>query len=260
MKPELFIGSSVEGLNITEAIEQDLQHRFIVTSWKSGVFNLGSNALDDLLEQLSKSDFGIFVFTADDITKIRAKAYSTVRDNVLYELGLYTGKLGRRNTFIIKPSTTPEEFHLPTDLIGISIGTFDVTRDNKNAAVSPFCGQIKSQVFNSDKYIFNGKWRLTWEVKNSKNYPEQITDDVEVFHYDDKIKFLHTISENEKYLFTGTFKNPYFTGIWESANKVSYDGVFQLKLNGKGGKFEGIWSGWTNSGGINSGPCFLEKA
>jgi predicted nucleotide-binding protein len=101
MKPELFIGSSVEGLEIAEAIEQDLQHKFIVTPWKSGVFNLGNHALDDLLQQLDRSDFGVFVFSPDDITKIRQQEYSTARDNVLYELGLYTGKLGRKNAFII---------------------------------------------------------------------------------------------------------------------------------------------------------------
>jgi predicted nucleotide-binding protein len=76
--------------------------------------NIGNTTLHDLIEEVNKSDFGIFVFSDDDMSIIRGTESSTVRDNVLYEQGLYTEKLGRYNTFIIKPSES-KNLHLPTD-------------------------------------------------------------------------------------------------------------------------------------------------
>jgi len=258
MKPELFIGSSVEGLNIVEAVEQDLQHRFNVTAWKSGVFNVGKIALNDLLSQLDKSDFGIFIFSADDITQIRGTEYSTVRDNVLYELGLYTGRLGLNNVFILKPSNSKYDFHLPSDLSGINVGVYDTSR-NFAAAISPFCGNLKSQIFNNNKYPLNGKWKFTWQVKNSNSYPSIIEEEVEIFHYDNKLKFIHSIGDKERYMVSGTLINLIFTGFWQDVDQVGYNGVFQMKLNGNKNKFHGIWVGWSNNGNVNSGPCFLER-
>jgi hypothetical protein len=259
MKPELFIGSSVEGLKIAEAIETKLNHEFNVTLWTDGVFNLSNTTIDDLLEKLNKSDFGIFVFSDDDITKIRNKDYLTTRDNVIYELGLYTGKLGRYNTFIIKPSSS-ENFHLPSDLIGINIGEYDRNKlDNTVSAVSIFCSSIKRQVKNNPKYVLNGKWEFIWEVEDSQNYPVPQIEEVDVFHYDKTIKFVHSISETEKYLIKATFGNPYLTGEWKPINEIGYDGTFQMKLNGKGDKFEGAWIGWGEKGNINNGLCSLSK-
>jgi hypothetical protein len=80
-----------------------------------------------------------------------------------------------------------------------------------------------------------------------------------VFQYCDRLKFIHRIGEGESYLVSGILRNSYFTGMWSDTKKIGYDGVFQMKLNGKGNKFEGMWCGWTNTGSINGGPCYLEK-
>lgn len=258
MKPELFIGSSVEGLKIAEAIQTKLNHQFNIDLWTDGIFNIGNTTIDDLIEKLSKSDFGIFVFSDDDITKIRKTEYSTVRDNVLYELGLYTGKLGRYNTFIIKPSDS-NNLHLPSDLSGIYIGAYDSDRlDNPESAVSTFSSQIKRQVFNNSKYVLNGKWNFSWEVKDSNDYNQTIIEELDVFHYENTIKFIHVIG-SEKYVFRAEFKNPYLTGTWKDFKGVGYEGTFQMKLNGQGNKFEGMWMGWSNSGNIKSDICHLVK-
>lgn len=259
MKPELFIGSSVEGLAIAEAIQTKLHHQFNIDLWTDGVFNIGNTPIDDLIDKLNKSDFGIFVFSDDDISKIRGAEYSTVRDNVLYELGLYTGKLGRYNTFIIKPFQS-SNLHLPSDLTGIYIGTYDSSKgDNLESVVSIFCSKIKRQVFNNTKYVLNGKWNFSWEVKDPSDHAKTIAEELEVFHYGNTIKFLHRF-EDRIYIFSGEFKNPYLTGTWKDTKGVGYEGTFQMKLNGKGNKFEGIWMGWSNGGSIKSDICRLDKA
>ena len=51
------------------------------------------NALDDLTTALDESDFGIFVFAADDIVHLRDNQFSSVRDNVVFEFGLLAAYL-----------------------------------------------------------------------------------------------------------------------------------------------------------------------
>jgi hypothetical protein len=129
-KPKLFIGSSVEGLEVAYAIQENLKFNAETTIWNQGVFNLSESSLESLIAILESSDFGAFVFTPDDHIKIRGKKDLAVRDNVLFELGLFVGKLGRKRSFIILPDN--KEFHLPTDLIGMTPAKYETTRSDKN--------------------------------------------------------------------------------------------------------------------------------
>ena len=70
-KPRLFIGSSVEGLNIAYAAQKNLMHDAEVTVWPQGVFALSKSALDSLISQLDNEDFALFVFSPDDLVLIR---------------------------------------------------------------------------------------------------------------------------------------------------------------------------------------------
>ena len=146
MKPKIFIGSSVEGLNIAYAIQDNLQHDAYITVWDQGIFKLSSNTLDDLTKALTEFNFGIFVFKPDDITQIRQSNYNTVRDNVIFELGLFIGKLGKERVFFVLPNSV-NDFHLPTDLLGITPGKYlDRPDENLKAALGPFCNQVRIQI------------------------------------------------------------------------------------------------------------------
>lgn len=129
-KPKLFIGSSVEGLNVAYAVQDNLMHTSECTVWDQGVFNLSESSLESLIKALNSSDFGVFIFTPDDYIKIRGESNLAVRDNVLFELGLFVGRLGRERSFIIVPDN--KNFHLPTDLIGISPAKYEAARNDGN--------------------------------------------------------------------------------------------------------------------------------
>jgi Predicted nucleotide-binding protein containing TIR-like domain len=144
MKPKVFVGSSGESLDIAYAVQENLADDADVVVWSQGIFELTSNALDDLLKTAADFDFAIFVFSPVDVVTIREKQYLSVRDNVIFELGLFMGKLGKSRSFAISPKDAPD-LHLPTDLVGVTTARF-VPQDNLRAALGPACTQIRKAI------------------------------------------------------------------------------------------------------------------
>jgi hypothetical protein len=154
MKPKLFIGSSFEGLDVAHAIQRNLYHIANVTVWDQGVSQLSTTMLESLLKTLRNHDFGVFVFSPDDITRIRKEEFRTTRDNVIFELGLFAGRLGRERSFIVMPEGT-QDFHLPTDLLGIIPAKFhvDQAKENLEAALGAACHDIRKQIKRLGKFV-----------------------------------------------------------------------------------------------------------
>jgi hypothetical protein len=123
----MFIGSSAEGLAVAEAIQLNLDYACEVTIWSQGVFGLGKGTLESLVGRLGDFDFAALVLTPDDLTLSRDEIQSSPRDNVLLELGLFIGALGRDRTFIV--FNRAEKLKLPTDLAGVTPATFEQHSD-----------------------------------------------------------------------------------------------------------------------------------
>lgn len=121
-RPSLFIGSSVEGLQYAKAIQVNLDHALQVTIWSQGVFGLSGGTLEELTKKLCQMDFAALVVTPDDLTISRGEENPAPRDNVLLELGLCIGALGRERSFIVYDRTS--NVKLPTDLAGVTPATF----------------------------------------------------------------------------------------------------------------------------------------
>ena len=147
MGPRVFIGSSTENLNIAYAIQQNIEKDSEPTVWNQNIFDLSSYTLDSLIKQIEEFDFGIFVFSPDDIANIRNKEKQIVRDNIVLELGLFIGRLGKERTFIIVPQGI-ENFQLPTDLLGLTIAEYNPKRKDNNleAALGPACNKIRNSL------------------------------------------------------------------------------------------------------------------
>ncbi|PWY29007.1 hypothetical protein VV86_23820 [Vibrio vulnificus] len=60
---------------------------------------------------------------------------------------MFIGRLGPEKTFMVKPRNS-QDFHVPTDLLGLTPGVYDNERSDGNlqAALGPFCFQVRKQL------------------------------------------------------------------------------------------------------------------
>jgi hypothetical protein len=98
-----------------------------VVHWKDA-FPDATTVIEGLLKALDHFDFGFFLLTDDDLLTMRGERTDAPRDNVVFELGLFTGRLGSKRTFIVVPNEP--KVHLPSDLLGVLVGTYD-SMDNR---------------------------------------------------------------------------------------------------------------------------------
>jgi hypothetical protein len=144
MKPRVFVASSVEGLGVAYAVQECLEYDCEITVWPQGVFELSKSTIETLDQQSSRFDAAVFVFSPDDEAIVRGTQKPTVRDNVIFELGLFIGRIGRDKCFIVKPRAF-NAANFPTDLLGVTPAAYEENRTDANlvAAVGPCCNKIR---------------------------------------------------------------------------------------------------------------------
>ena len=118
----LFIGSSLESLEVAQAAEERLARDVKIRTWEN-IFNVGEIGINSLLQTLQTCDFALFVVTGDDSTKLRGSEVWTPRDNGVFETGLAYGQLGAGRVFLLKPQSL--SVHLPSDLLGVNHVVFN---------------------------------------------------------------------------------------------------------------------------------------
>jgi CRP/FNR family transcriptional regulator, cyclic AMP receptor protein len=126
-QPVIFLGSTVEGLSVAREIQSCFSHDpFVAKVWEKGIFTPGATPIEDLVKIASECDFGIVVVTPDDQVTTRGESHDAPRDNVIFELGLLIGAIGRNRTFIVSPRKV--DLKIPTDLLGVTPLTYDDTK------------------------------------------------------------------------------------------------------------------------------------
>ena len=143
-KIRIFIISSAEALEIARTIQNAFEYDFTVVVWTDGVFRASWYPIESLERQLDQSDFAIAVAQPDDITHSRGEASPTTRDNVIFELGMFIGRIGRQRSFLIEPRG--EEVKLPSDLSGITAIPYRYDPENLAAAMGSACNRIRTIV------------------------------------------------------------------------------------------------------------------
>jgi len=143
--PKLFVISSTEALEVAREIQAQLEHDVFSTVWNEGVFFAGGYSLEALERAVSESDFAVAVAQPDDIIETRGMTHPTLRDNVLFELGLFMGRLTRHRAILIHPRVTG--LKLPSDLQGLTLASYAPGKPTElTARLGPACTQIRKIV------------------------------------------------------------------------------------------------------------------
>ncbi|NEK53550.1 cyclic nucleotide-binding domain-containing protein [Rhizobium leguminosarum] len=153
-KIRVFIISSAESLPVARLVRNAFEHDpFLTTIWTDGVFRVANYTLQDLEAEVDDSDFAVAIAHADDLTESRGKDWPSPRDNVVFELGLFMGKLGRQRAILMEPRE--EKVKLPSDLSGITTVPYRF-ESGKDAAslIAPACDRLRQHIF--DLGPFNG--------------------------------------------------------------------------------------------------------
>ena len=144
MKRKLFIGSSSEGKSI--AVAKKLKTKIIEECgewiepylWSDKkVFLLNKSTYHNLLESARKFEYGIFVANVDDVLLKKGKSSLCMRDNVLFEAGMFFGSLGLTRAFLLADS----ECNLPSDYAGITVSFYSNT--NLDLKISEIVDALK---------------------------------------------------------------------------------------------------------------------
>ncbi|HKY35141.1 MAG TPA: nucleotide-binding protein [Polyangiaceae bacterium] len=145
LKPVLFIGSSSEALPVARAIRQNLANDASVKLWdEAGDARLTESTLSSLLRVLDSADFAAFVMAPDDKVISRGKSKPATRDNVLFELGMFVGRLGPERTFLVHDRSAAPR--IPSDLKGIQVASYESRGESLRQAVGVASDRIREAI------------------------------------------------------------------------------------------------------------------
>lgn len=121
---------------------------------RPAIFEAGKYTLENLEEMIKREsiDASIFIYSSDDRIWYRGKNLGKPRDNVVFEHGLFSGKLGRTKSIIIKCGNVK----LPTDLLGVTHIDFSDGQQTK--------GEIDLR-----------NWLFNLQLNNINQIPEEAT-------------------------------------------------------------------------------------
>lgn len=146
-KSNLFIGSSTEHLDTARELHASFSHDdfMLATLWTQGVFQASQTSIESLIRQTKMSDFAVLLLTKDDTTTSRHRNKPSPRDNMIFELGLFMGYLGRERTILVKERGA--DLKIPSDLLGITLIDF-ASGDQTNLAqrIAPVYNEIRKLV------------------------------------------------------------------------------------------------------------------
>lgn len=143
-EPRVLIISSTEALPIARAIQSAFEHDpYLVYPWSDGVFTIANYPLEDLERELDRSDFAIAIASEDDVTTSRGKKKRSPRDNVIFEIGYFMGRLGRHRAVLLEPKGA--KVKLPSDFDGLKPIPYDYSPGpDMIPKLAPTCNKLRT--------------------------------------------------------------------------------------------------------------------
>jgi CRP/FNR family cyclic AMP-dependent transcriptional regulator len=133
-KIRLFLMTSKAASEAALAIEKACADQFTIVTWKEGGLQGANYSIASLEHVLDQSDVAIAI-AEPSVEGLHG------RDDIIFELGFFMGRLGRHRTFLIEPRG--EKMELPPELAGVNTLTYphhpggDLTE-----ALAPVCAKL----------------------------------------------------------------------------------------------------------------------
>jgi Histidine-specific methyltransferase, SAM-dependent/Predicted nucleotide-binding protein containing TIR-like domain len=131
---KVFIGAPSDDDGLAAALQGKLEGSASVQVWNQGSFEENRGTLESLMAAIEAHDFACFLALPNDTVESRGTRHPAVRDNIIFEYGLFLASLGPNRVFLLFPRGS--EPALPSDLNGVTHLQFKpVNEDNRPAAV-----------------------------------------------------------------------------------------------------------------------------
>jgi hypothetical protein len=257
MKPRVFLGSSSEALPDLRSMRTALCSACDVVLWSDGVFRPGDYTAESLLRVLHGSHFAVFLFTPDDAATIRGQSSAVVRDNVLFELGLFMGHLGRQSCFAVTPRGH-DGFRIATDLLGLTTVEFDPSATlSPDDRMSPVSREVKRWIDDRCRgggasTSLTGPWSQTWKV-DSDLFGTDNSSAAAILQIGSRV---HARWEagGRTYALVGDRIEALVTGQWYDLEAGgTYSGAFQFNVGPMQDRMDGRWLGFSRNRTIKTG-------
>lgn len=267
MRPKIFIGSSRQNVEIAKILRQQLVEQVDVEAnvWdEEGVFNLNRGFLEDLLNLLDEFDFAVFVLAADDVTLSKSELSFSPRDNVVLELGLFMGRLGRDRVFVAYDDSI--DLKRPSDLDGVTFASYDGSRvqdstSKKDEGLFGTSRRIADEIKKTTLLHIAGEWRSKYRLTGEANHP-LAEEDVQITPIKTGICITSkTNSQNDSYVARANeIEQRLFLGKWKAtAQSGSTNGIFMLSANRRGTFMYGYATGLSETSGTIFTAWLLAK-
>ena len=188
-RPGIFIASTSESLPVAKAVKSHFDNEADVDIWTENVFAINKSYLSTLLNRASFYDYAIILLAPGDTATIRGRQYNIPRDNLLFEFGLFLGRIGPNRTFAI----AEERVKVLSDFEGISIAKY--REGHLDASIGDACEKIRREMAVAEKiYTFSLLPSTSLAIGYYKNFLEKVADafkiidEYEIFEKDSKGK------------------------------------------------------------------------
>jgi hypothetical protein len=246
--PRLFIGSSAESLPAAKRLAEELNPHVEAVVWPT-IFRAADFTLEALAREVERANFAVLLFTPSDVTVVRHQKKDAIRDNVIFEFGLFVAGLGRRAALYVRPQPA-KHLRIPSDLDGLTGITYDPKefahnmRTSMRGVATDVVASLKSVMDASpDRASFTGTWRQDWRANGSRNFPARNPSNATVLHVDRRFRAKFKAGKTT-YVADGIVEGRTITGTWrDAADGGTYWGAFQLTARQNGERLVGKWVG-----------------
>jgi len=116
-RSRIYIGASLDGLPVARELKLGLAEDADCTLWTQGAFSL-----EKLVQDATQFDYAVLVLGPADLSSEAAAGRNRPRDNILFQIGLFAGLLGRSRMLLVHSRDVPLD--LPPDLARLRTATF----------------------------------------------------------------------------------------------------------------------------------------